>query len=73
MTAGIICSTKGCGGLAPSSGRRAGSCSCCVREAWLAGKPAAVKFIVRQLNRDLDAEREAAGAGKDAGIELEAG
>jgi hypothetical protein len=71
MTTGIICSTKGCGGLAPSSGRHAGRCSCCVREAWLAGKPAAVKFIMRQLDRDAD--REAGGAGKDTGIELEAG
>ena len=38
-----------CGGIAPSTGKHAGKCACCVREAWLADKPAAVKFIVRQL------------------------
>ena len=61
MTTGIICRTAGCRGLAPASGKHAGRCACCAREAWLAGKPAPVKFIVRQLAAGRDADREAGG------------
>ncbi len=49
MTTGITCSTQGCNGLAPAGGRHAGKCSCCVRETWLADKPAIVRAIVASL------------------------